>query len=77
VFKTAWKRSIFWGKKEEKKLSKTSFLRIHFNIICLSTRNIHVGLWHSGFSSKTLSPPCISHSQSFISLWRRGAKCLI
>jgi hypothetical protein len=54
--------------------SKTTFL---FNIICLYTGDTQGGLWRSGSPSKTFSLPCISHSQSFISLWRRGANCFI
>ena len=37
---------------------KTNFLRIHFNIICLSIRDTQDGLWQTGFSPKTLSIPC-------------------
>jgi hypothetical protein len=58
-------------------LRKTTFLRIRFNIICLSIGDFQGSLWHSGSSSKTFSLPCIPHSQSFTSLWRRGANCFI
>jgi hypothetical protein len=65
--------------KKKKALSKASFLRIHFNIIYLQeifkvTSNIQV--FRPQICMHFLFLPCISHSQSFASLWRRG-NCII